>query len=189
MGSSIIKSASVKKRPNFGSPLPSLPGPIPNHRAFYRLLVGGRGPAPPLGPSHPWPGVDPPGGSTRKAHAAFSSGCVPGLMRMIHGASDSPIGNHRALQRLLPVVDGLGPAPPVGRPGRRFHPQDTCGFLIGGPCLMRMIHGASDSPIPNHRALQLAPQPSQEYAAAGQAEGRGVQGREEGVNRVGKMGV
>ena len=68
-------------------------------------------------------------GTARKAHAAFSSGCVPYLMRMIHGATDSPIANHGALQRLL--VGGLGPAPAMGRPARRFHTQGTCGFLIG----------------------------------------------------------
>ena len=47
--------------------------PIANHGELYRLLVGGLGPAPPVG--HPW--VDPPGawsrGSTRKAHGILSS--------------------------------------------------------------------------------------------------------------------
>ncbi len=73
--------------------------PIANHGALQRLLVGGLGPAPAMG--RPW--VDPPGGSTIKAlaHAAFSSGCVPYLMRMIHGATDCPIANDGALQRLL----------------------------------------------------------------------------------------
>ena len=42
-----------------------------------------------------------PGGSTRKAHAAFSSGCGPYPTRMIHGASDCPIPNHGAFYRLL----------------------------------------------------------------------------------------
>jgi len=104
--------------------------PFANHAAFYRLLVGGLGPAPPVG--HPW--VDPPGASTHKAHAACSSGRVPDLMRMIHGASGCPIANHGAFYRLL--VGGLGPAPPVGHPwvdpgARRFHTQGTCGLLIG----------------------------------------------------------
>ena len=69
-------------------------------------------------------------------------GDEPATTQMIHGASDSPIGNHRALRRLLPVVDGLGPAPPraVGRPARRLHTQGTCGFLIG----LRPVPTAND---------------------------------------------
>jgi hypothetical protein len=58
-----------------------------------------------LGPRQPW--VDPPGASTRKAHAACSSDCGPYLVRMIQGASDCPIANDGTLQRVL--VGGLGP--------------------------------------------------------------------------------
>lgn len=84
----------------------------------------------------PWGG--PPGASPRKAHAACSAGCVPGLMRMIHGASDCPIANDGAWQRVL--VGGLGPAPavPVGRHARRFH------TLIGlGPGHGTILRGSA----------------------------------------------
>jgi hypothetical protein len=104
--------------------------PIQKDGTLQRFLLGGLGPAPPVG--QPW--VHPPGGSTRKAHAAFATGCAPYLTRRIHGASDCPSPNHGALQRLPVLVGGLGPAPPVGRPARRLHSQGTCDILIGpGP--------------------------------------------------------
>ena len=88
-------------------------GPIANDGALQRLLLGGLRPAPPVGPSHAWVDPGPPGASTRKAHAACSSDCGPHLVRMIQGASDCPIANDGALQRLL--VGGLGPAPRVDK--------------------------------------------------------------------------
>jgi hypothetical protein len=48
---------------------------------------------------------------------------------MIHGASEYPIANDGAFYRLL--AGGLGPAPAVGRPARRFPTQGTRGMLIG----------------------------------------------------------
>ena len=78
-----------------------------------------------LGSGHPWVRVDAPGASTPKAHAAFSSGCGPCLVRMSHGARARPIQKDGTLQRFL--LGGLGPAPTVGQPcgdpPRRFHMQ------------------------------------------------------------------
>ena len=83
--------------------------------SMERFLLGGLGPAPTVG--QPW--GDPPGASTCNDHAAFASGCDPYLVRMIHGKKAPPIQKDGTLQRVL--VGGLGPAPTVGRPARRFH--------------------------------------------------------------------
>ena len=91
--------------------------PIQKDGTLQRVLVGGPGPAPTGG--HPW--VGPPGASTCNEHAAFSSGCGPYLVRMIHGKKARPIQKDGTLQRVL--VGGPGPAPTVGRPARRFHMQ------------------------------------------------------------------
>ena len=61
--------------------------PIQKDGTLQRVLVGGPGPAPTVG--HPW--VGPPGASTCNEHAAFSSGCGPYLVRMIHGKKARPI--------------------------------------------------------------------------------------------------
>jgi hypothetical protein len=45
---------------------------------------------------HPW--VGPPGASTCNEHAAFSSGCGPYLVRMIHGQKARPIQKDGTLQ-------------------------------------------------------------------------------------------
>ena len=60
--------------------------PIQNDGTLQRFLLGGLGPAPTVG--QPW--GDPPGASTCNDHAAFSSGCGPYLVRMIHGATHRP---------------------------------------------------------------------------------------------------
>jgi hypothetical protein len=52
--------------------------------------------------------------STCNDHAAFSSGCGPYLVRMIHGKKARPIQKDGTLQRFL--LGGLGPAPTVGQP-------------------------------------------------------------------------
>ncbi len=93
--------------------------PIQKDGTLQRVLVGGLGPAPTV--RHPW--VGPPGASTCNEHAAFSSGCGPYLVRMIHGKKARPIQKDGTLQRVL--VGGLGPAraPAAGRPARRFHMQ------------------------------------------------------------------
>ena len=108
--------------------------PIQKDGTLQRLLVGGPGPAPAVG--HPW--VGPPGASTCNEHAAFSSGCAPYLVRMIHGKMARPIQKDGTLQRVL--VGGPQPAPAVGRPARRFHMQGTCGLLIG----LRPVPSAND---------------------------------------------
>ena len=79
---------------------------------LQRVLVGGLGPAPTVG--HPW--VGPPGASesTCNEHAAFSSGCGPYLVRMIHGKKARTIRKDGTLQRVQVV--GLGPAPTAGHP-------------------------------------------------------------------------
>ena len=76
--------------------------PIQKDGTLQRVLVGGLGLAPTVG--HPW--VDPPGASTCKEHAAFSSGCAPYLVGMIHGKMARPIQKDGTLQRVL--VGGLG---------------------------------------------------------------------------------
>ena len=103
--------------PRFGS-LPAPPRkarPIQKDGTLQRFLLSGLGPAPTVG--QPW--GDPPGASTCDDHAAFASGCGPYLVRMIHGKKARPIQKDGTLQRVL--VGGLGPAPAVGRPARRFH--------------------------------------------------------------------
>ena len=84
--------------------------PIQKDGTLQRLLVGGLGPAPWVTPA--W--VGPPGASTCNEHAAFSSGCGPYLVRMIHGKKARPIQKDGTLQRFL--LSGLGPAPTVGQP-------------------------------------------------------------------------
>jgi hypothetical protein len=76
---------------------------------------------------------------------------------MIHGARDRPIPKDGTLQRLL--VGGLGPAPAVGLPARRFHARGTCNFLIGlGP--------GSDANDPRRKRL-TDPEPRGLLAPAG----------------------
>ena len=89
-----------------------------------------------VGLHQPW--GDPPGASTCNDHAAFASGCGPYLVRMSHGKKARPIQKDGTLQRVL--LGGLGPAPAVGRPARRFHMQGTCGFLLG----LRPVPSAND---------------------------------------------
>ena len=67
-----------------------------------------------LGSGHPCQWVDPPGASTCNEHAAFSSGCGPYLVRMIHGKKARTIQKDGTLQRVQ--VGGLGPAPTAGHP-------------------------------------------------------------------------
>jgi len=75
------------------------------------MLVGGLGPAPTVG--HPW--VGPPGDFPHaNEHAAFSSGCGPYLVRMIHGQKARPIQKDGTLRRVL--VGGLGPCTNRGSP-------------------------------------------------------------------------
>ena len=95
------------------------------------------GPAPPVG--QPW--GDPPGASTCNDHAAFSSGCGPYLVRMIHGASDCPIANDGALQRLL--VGGLGPAPAA--PPRRGSNRQAVPHARHVRLTLRVDHNSRDS--------------------------------------------
>ena len=59
-------------------------------------------------------------------HAAFSSGCGPYLVRMIHGKKARPIQKDGTLQRFLSAgwtwaCTNRGSA--VGRPARRFRMQ------------------------------------------------------------------
>ncbi len=96
-----------------------------------------------LGLHQPW--VGPPGASTCNEHAAFSSGCGPYLVRMIHGKKARPIQKPLSL-RTEPYsaswwVDLGLHQPWVGPPG-----ASTCNehaaFSSGcGPYLVRMIHG------------------------------------------------
>ena len=71
-------------------------------------------------------------------HAAFSSGCGPYLVRMIHGERARPIQKDGTLQRYLPVLGGLEPAPTVG-PSRR----------VGG--------GAARQALPHGMTMRLSP--------------------------------
>ena len=121
--------------------------PIQKDGTLQRFLLGGLGPAPTVG--QPW--GDPPGASTCNDHAAFSSGCGPYLVRMIHGARARPIQKDGTLQRFL--LGGLGPAPTVGQPRGDPPGASTCNNHAafasgGGPYLVRMIHGARARPIP-----------------------------------------
>jgi hypothetical protein len=127
--------------------------PIQKDGTLQRVLVGGLGPAPTVG--HPW--VGPPGASTCNEHAAFSSGCGPYLVRMIHGKKARPIQKDGTLQRVL--VGGLGPAPTVGHPWVGPPGASTCNehaaFSSGcGPYLVRMIHGKKARPIQKDGTLQ-----------------------------------
>ena len=101
------------------------------------MLVGGLGPASAPTVRHPW--VGPPGASTCNERAAFSSGCGPYLVRMIHGKKARPIQKDGTLQRVL--VGGLGPAPTVRHPWVGPPGASTCNehaaFSSGcGPCLV-----------------------------------------------------
>ena len=98
--------------------------PIQKDGTLQRVLVarGGLGPAPTVGP--PW--VGPPGASTCNEHAAFSSGCGPCLVRMIHGKKARPIQKDGTLQRVLSggwTWACTNRGSPVGRPARRFQMQ------------------------------------------------------------------
>ena len=88
--------------------------PIQEDGTLRRGPVGGLGPAPNRGSPVAGPGVGPPGASTCNEHAAFSSGCGPDLVRMIHGKKARPIQKDGTLQRV--PVGGLGLAPTVGHP-------------------------------------------------------------------------
>ncbi len=91
--------------------------PIQKDGTLQRFLLSGLGPAATVG--QPW--GDPQGASTCDDHAAFASGCGPDLVRMMHGKKARTIQKDGTLQRVQ--VGGLGPAPTVGRPARRFHMQ------------------------------------------------------------------
>ncbi len=102
-----------------------------------------------LGLHQPW--VGPPGASTCNEHAAFSSGCGPYLVRMIHGKKARPIQKDGTLQRVTVLVGGLGPAPTAGHPWVGPPGASTCNehaaFSSGcGPYLVRMIHGILKRP-------------------------------------------
>jgi hypothetical protein len=95
--------------------------------------------------------------STCNDHAAFSSGCGPYLVRMIHGKKARPIQKDGTLQRFL--LGGLGPAPTAGRPWGDPPGASACNdhaaFASGcGPYLVRMIHGARARPIQKDGTLQ-----------------------------------
>ena len=99
------------------------------------------------------------GASACNDHAAFSSGCGPYLVRMIHGASARPIQKDGTLQRFLRLLGGLGPAPTVGQPWGDPPGASACNdhaaFASGcGPYLVRMIHGKKARPIQKDGTLQ-----------------------------------
>jgi hypothetical protein len=97
---------------------------------------------------HPW--VDPPGASTCKAHAAFSPGCGPYLVRTVHNARARPIQNDGTLQRLLVGRLGLDQPWVTRRSTRQALPHARHMRLSH----RGTVHGARARPIQNDGTLQ-----------------------------------